>query len=304
MLTMRTKHWHALWVAAAALACLRCNLALAAAAFELPPLGDSAHMQHHPGKLVWADLVTSDLPVAEKFYGDLFGWTFRNVHTGTSDYAVALVEGRPIAGLLQKTMPTGEQRHTAWLTFISVRNVDEASRLALGHGAKSLGEAKTYPGRGRQAVLSDPEGAVFAVLASSSGDPPDYLAEPGEWIWSSLLATDPTQAATFYKTVFGYEVFDLPSDDGAAHVILASDDYARAGIHTLPADHRHPHWLNFIRVVDAEAAAAKATSLGGRILVEPYVDRHGGKMAVIADPAGAPVGLMEWSDSDSRVEPR
>ena len=167
--------------------------------------------------------------------------------------------------------------------------------IALSHGAKSLAPPKTYCHRGSQAVFADPQGAVFAVLASSTGDSADYLAAPGEWIWSSLLTSQPVESADFYKAVFGYEVFDLPSDDGAQHVILASDDYARAGIHTLPAGHRHPHWLNFVRVNDAQQATAQAVALGGRVLVQPYVDRHGGHVAVIADPSGAPVGLMEWA---------
>jgi predicted enzyme related to lactoylglutathione lyase len=192
------------------------------------------------------------------------------------------------------------------LTFLSVSDVDAARRTALGHGAKSVSDPKTYAGRGRQAVLSDPEGAVFAVLASASGDPPDYLAEPGEWIWSALLARDAGRSAAFYQTLFGYDVFEGPSDDGAEHLVLSSDDYARASVNTLPGGsaRRHPHWLNFIRVDDATEAADKAVALGGRILVEPHEDRHGGKSAVIADPAGAPIGLMEWSASQSKVEPK
>jgi len=39
-------------------------------------------------------------------------------------------------------------------------------------------------------------------------------------------------------------------------------------------------------------------------LVEPRMDRHGGMVAVMADPAGAPFGLMEWSDSDTKEEPK
>ena len=46
---------------------------------------------------------------------------------------------------------------------------------------------------------------MFAVLASSSGDPPDRLADPGEWIWSALITTDPDTDAMFYKTLFGYD---------------------------------------------------------------------------------------------------
>jgi len=45
-------------------------------------------------------------------------------------------------------------------------------------------------------------------------------------------------------------------------------------------------------------------ALGGKVLVEPHMDRHGGQVAVIADPSGAPLGLMEWTDTDSKVEPK
>ncbi len=144
----------------------------------------------------------------------LFGWTFREIHSRRIDYAVALLDGRPVAGLLQKAIPPGEHRQPAWLTFIAVGDVDATTRAALSNGAKILAQARDFPNRGRQAVLADPQGAVFAVLASSSGDPPDFLAAPGEWIWSALLASDPDKDAAFYQALFGYDVFDLPSDDG------------------------------------------------------------------------------------------
>jgi predicted enzyme related to lactoylglutathione lyase len=286
------------------LACTSCGVALAALPAELPPISNPASTEHHPGKMIWADLITPNLAAAESFYAQLFGWTFQDMSTADSDYAVASLDGRPIAGVLQKAMPVGEQRQPAWLTFLAVRDVDAARGIALRQGGKSVYESKTYPRRGRQAVVADPDGAVLALLASTSGDPPDFLAAPGEWIWSSVFAHDPKRSAAFYKAVFGYDVFDLPSDDGAEHVILSSDDYARAGIHTLPPGHRRPHWLNFIRVADASESSAKAVALGGRILVEPYEDRHGGKISVIADPAGAPIGLMEWSETDSKAEPK
>ncbi len=37
--------------------------------FELPALNSPPSAEHHPGKMVWADLVTPDLAAAEKFYG-------------------------------------------------------------------------------------------------------------------------------------------------------------------------------------------------------------------------------------------
>jgi predicted enzyme related to lactoylglutathione lyase len=278
---------------------------LLAAPFKLPALNLPASTEHHVGKVVWADLVTPDLAAAERFYGGLLGWTFQSIHAGDSDYALALANGHPVGGLFQKPLRAGEQQ-PAWLTFIAVRDVDANLRIALAQGAKVVSPARSYPKRGRQAVLADPEGAVFAILASSSGDAPDFLAAPGEWIWSALLSRDPGAEAAFYQEVFSYDVFDLASEDGKEHVILSSDNFARASANALPGDsvHSHPHWLNFIRVDDTIARVAKAVASGGRVLVAPHVDRHGGHVAVVADPAGAPFGLMEWTESDSKVEPK
>ncbi|HEY0747544.1 MAG TPA: VOC family protein [Steroidobacteraceae bacterium] len=89
-------------------------------------------------------------------------------------------------------------------------------------------------------------------------------------------------------------------------MILSTDDYARASAngHSSGSAHRHSHWLNFVRVQSAAQTAAKATAMGGHVLVEPRVDRHGGMLAVLADPAGAPFGVMEWSESDTKAEPK
>jgi predicted enzyme related to lactoylglutathione lyase len=285
---------------------LLCAIAMTATAlavpFELPAVVEPASSEHHPGKIIWADLVTNDLAGAKRFYGGLFGWTFNDIHTGATDYSIALADGMPVGGLVERTVKAGERRQPAWLTFISVRNVDKARQTIVAHGGKVLSPPRAYARRGRQAVFADPQGAVFAVLQSTSGDPQDTLAAPGEWIWSSLVSHDPGTEAAFYQTVFGYEVFDMPDEDGLEHVLLASDDYARASANALPAEAAslHPHWLNFVRVVSTRDAVAKAESLGGRVLVPPHPDRHGGLVAIVADPAGAPFGLLEWTDADTK----
>ena len=76
------------------------------AAVVLPPLTQPASGEHHVGKVVWADLVTPDLDGAKRFYGALFGWTFRSV-PGDSNYALALLDGEPVGGLFQKALAAG-----------------------------------------------------------------------------------------------------------------------------------------------------------------------------------------------------
>jgi uncharacterized protein len=268
----------------------------------LPPLSDPASSEHLPGKVIFVALVTPDLTAAKTFYAGLFGWTFRDIPPGETAYAEADLNGHPVAGLFQRPVKAGEHRQPAWLSFISTGSVDATTKTALQHGAKVLFEPHDVPNLGRDAVLADPQGAVFAILASSSGDPPDVLADPGEWIWSSLITTDPDADAAFYQTLFDYEVFDQSADQGAQHYILASGDYARASVNSPPGVtvQAHPYWLNYVRVDDAVATAAKVVALGGHVLVEPRTDRHGGKVAIVADPLGAPFGLLEWTETQSK----
>jgi uncharacterized protein len=274
----------------------------AAAPAAVTQQGGAAAQEHHPGKLVFVELLTPDLPAAERFYGGLFGWTFKDVHTGAGAYASAWLDGQQVGAMLQRPLPTGNQRQSAWLGFLAASDVDAAKKLVLQQGGKVLLEPHDVPGRGREAVFADPQGAVFAALASTAGDGPDELADIGDWIWTSLQTTDPDAGAAFYQGLFGYEVYELPADPGAMHLMLSSGDYLRASANTLPSKAAgiHPHWLDYVRVTDAEQSVAKAVALGGRVLVKPQLDRHGGKIAVVTDPFGAPFGLFEWSDTENK----
>jgi predicted enzyme related to lactoylglutathione lyase len=274
---------------------------LAAAPFRAPPIIAPASAERHPGKPDFAELITPDLATAKKFYAGLFGWNFTDVAGGRVPYAEAYLDGVPVAGLVEKTMAAGEHGQPAWLNFFAAADVDAAAKAALQNGGKVLVAPHDVADRGREAILTDADGAVFAVLASSSGDPADVLAAPGEWIWRSLITTDPVGDSNFYKDVFGYGVVPLADSPGEQHLLLASENFARASVNSMPPGHpnMHPHWLAYVRCEDVTKAVAKVTALGGRILVEPRVDRHGGLIAVVADPLGAPFGLMEWSESQS-----
>lgn len=273
---------------------------------QLPALVDPLSLEHHMGKVILVELVTPDLVATKQFYAALFGWTYRDVAGAATGYAEASLNGHTVAGLVHRPVRAGERRQPAWLSFFAVSDVDAAQKTALQRGAKVLFAPHSFPDRGREAVFADPQGAVFGVLASSSGDPPDYVASPGEWIWSSLLTNDPESAVAFYQSLFDYEVFELPASAGAQHLLLASHNYARASVNTLAGTppNTRPYWLNYVRVENTAAMTARVVALGGSVLVEPRLDRHGGRVAVVADPLGAPFGLLEWSETESKEVPK
>ena len=301
---IRARHLLASTALAATLG-VACIGTAGATGFDPPPITAAPTMEHHVGKVVWADLVTPDIAAAERFYTGLLGWNFQDRTTGGVRFGLALQDGEPVAGIVERAIRPGTKRQPSWLTFIAVADVDVTAHNAVAAGGKLIRPPYTHVARGRQAVLADPQGAVFAILSSASGDPPDLLAAPGTWIWNSLLATNASTDAAFYQTLFGYEVFDLESEDGQEHVILSTEGFARAAVNTLPAEalRHHPRWLNFVRVADAGAAAARAVALGGSVLVPPRIDRHGGMLAVLADPAGAAFGVMEWTVKEGEELP-
>jgi uncharacterized protein len=267
---------------------------LAGVAADLPSLTTVSGSPRLPGKFVWADLVTDDVPAAQKFYTQLFGWTFRDV----GGYVIAANDERPLCGMFQRSRPPGQEAaKPRWFGYLSVANVERAQRAATNAGGRVLAAPRKMPRRGEQALFTDPEGALFGVVKSSAGDPQDFLAEPGDWIWVQLLSRDGRKAAEFYRSVAGYEVIEKPATNRLSDFVLSSKGYARATVRTIPKDQDQvrPTWLPFVRVKSVRESVLQAGQLGGKVLIEPKPEFLEGRVAVVADPTGAAVGLLEWS---------
>jgi uncharacterized protein len=277
-------------------ALLACALpGFAAKAPELPPLTTASGNPRLPGKFVWADLVTDDVPAARKFYARLFGWTFQDV----GNYTIAANDQRPLCGMFQRERPKDSAAQPRWFAYISVPSVDRAQQAVTKAGGRVVAEPRKMAKRGEQAVFADPEGAIFGVVKSSAGDPEDFLAEPGDWIWIQLLSRNAVNAASFYSKVAGYEIIENGASNRVSDYVLSSKGYARATVRTIPAKQEkvQPAWLPFVRVNSIGDSVALAKQLGGRVLLEPKPDVLEGKVAVIADPTGAAIGLLEWTDT-------
>jgi uncharacterized protein len=69
-------------------------------------------------------------------------------------------------------------------------------------------------------------------------------------------------------------------------------------VRTIPSNYEQvkPNWLPFVRVKSVADSVAQTRQLGGTVLIEPKAGVFQGRVAVIADPTGAAIGLLEWSD--------
>ncbi len=247
---------------------------------QLEPLTSPPSGLAHPGKFVWVDLISRDVDQSKHFYGQLFGWTFRDRHR----YVAILHEGTPIAGMVSGTNP---EYGSEWVGNLSVTNVDGAANFVALHGGTVEREPVDAPERGRIALVRDPDGARILLVRATDGDPPDVPPAAGRWLWRELWTHDVNTAVSLYSTLGGY-VPETVEHDGHAYYVLKQGDLPRAGVLEAPPE-VNPLWLPYVRVEDAKATVALARSLGARIVVQD--DRS----AILVDPGGAPFGIQMWS---------
>ena len=259
---------------------------------KLSPISDSG--QWLPGKFVWRDLVTPAPYLSQKFYAELLGWKFEQV--ANSGYFLVRSEGELIGGLVDANKLGRKPEIAIWLSAISVASVDVSAHRIAAAGGKLLQAPTDVPGRGRMAVVQDSSGAILRLMRTELGDPPDREAGTNQWLWTELIADDPAAAAAFYQTALDYEVTTRADAGGAtAYRVLKQSGQERAGILANPFEKTRPTWIPCLRVASARDASARAVQLGGKLVVAPDEAYRQGKVALVLDPAGAPLVLQEWA---------
>jgi predicted enzyme related to lactoylglutathione lyase len=120
-----------------------------------------------PGALTWNELNTRDLEGAQEFYGAVFGWRFRQSEMAGLPYVVAKLSETAICGfqpMVGNGWPVDVPAH--WVVYFAVDDTDRAAERALRLGGRVV-QPPTSLSIGRFAMLSDPQGGTFAVLASN-----------------------------------------------------------------------------------------------------------------------------------------
>ena len=211
-----------------------------------------------------------------------------------------------------------------WNTYVWVSNADETASKARDAGGGVTTEPFDVMDSGRMAVLTDPEGAVFCVWQAKNHKGAKVVNEHGSLNFNGLATRDAESAETFYGAVFGWKTLALPAGlmwtlpgygdhleqrspglreqtaqmgapEGFIDVVAALNPIADDDSET-PA-----HWSVTFGVDDANAAAAKASELGGEVIAGPF-DVPWSRMAVIKDPHGAPFMASQFVPENKDLE--
>jgi len=251
-------------------------------------------MSSLPGKFVWFEHLSADIPKARKFYDALFGWHTESMPMGGQRYSMILNgDGTTSVGIGGYRNADASTR-PAWLSYISVPDVDASHAAALAAGASSVSAPADYGGAGRGATLTDPAGALFSIWKGADGDRDDPpKSSIGDWCWNELWTTDDARALRFYEQVFGYTHDSMDMGPEGTYYMLKTGDVSRGGLmHSVRPD-APSMWLPYVAVADCDATASRAKALGGRVLMEPSDIPQVGRYAIAEDTLGAAIAFIK-----------
>jgi hypothetical protein len=119
---------------------------------------------NEPGTPVWNECVTPDVPAATAFYAAVLGMGSEEMDMGEAGTYTVLTnaQGRQIGGAMNPPME-GIPPH--WNVYFGVEDVDASVAKAEELGGKTVAPAFDVAGVGRMAMVSDPQGASFWVMA-------------------------------------------------------------------------------------------------------------------------------------------
>jgi uncharacterized protein len=120
---------------------------------------------------------------------------------------------------------------------------------------------------------------------------------PGSFCWLELSTTDQNAAKQFYSSVFGWKIDDQPMGPGEVYTMFNIEGRNAAAAASMNERMRAQgvpsHWMPFLCVESADATVAKAQQAGGKAMAPAFDVFDFGRMAVLADPAGAHFSIWQ-----------
>jgi predicted enzyme related to lactoylglutathione lyase len=122
-----------------------------------------AQVVNEPDAFCWNELYTTDPKKAGDFYGGLFGWTKDPRHMDFGEYVIFKLGDAQACGMMQISKEMGPMP-PYWLVYFAIEDCDRTVEKAKGAGAKVMMPPMDIENIGRFSILTDPQGAGFAVI--------------------------------------------------------------------------------------------------------------------------------------------
>jgi len=120
-----------------------------------------------PNTVCWNELATRDIDRAIEFYRTVFGYGVKDEKTDFGRYIEWQVDGRSVGGGMPLSEGLPESIPAHWLTYFAVTNLSESTATVEKLGGRVMSGPIDTP-QGPFCVISDPQGATFAIIQMSA----------------------------------------------------------------------------------------------------------------------------------------
>lgn len=249
-----------------------------------------SEVERRHGHFVWHEVMTPDVDASKAFYGELLGWSYDEAPMGDYSYWIVKKGEQRFGGMMSLAALGKDGVPPHWMPIVSVPDADEAAAATRSASGMVAAEPMEVPNIGRFTVLGDPQHAYTSAWYSFQGDPQRAMPPGvGTFCWDQLNTTDVDGATAFYRKVYGWTDEAFAAGDGMR--VFKAGDTAVASVMKAP-EGVPAHWLSYVVVEDLAASRARATELGGKVVVEHIDVPTVGTIAVISDNVGAMIGLF------------
>jgi len=249
------------------------------------------------GAFCWNQLNTPDVAASKAFYEGLFGWQIVEESVGGMPMHVIFAGTTTVGDMM--AMPPEVKAPSHWLSYVWVKDIQEAVAKAAARGARIFVPVTEIPEVGRIAVFADPKGAVLGVYATDREPGSPQPIEPGTFCWYECMSRDIEAEKAFYADLFGWTSAAQSMEGGFVYHLQHRGEDQVAGMMAMDGEGWEgipDHWTAYVAVADIEATVAKVAPLGGAVCV-PVTDIHIGRFAVIQDAVGAVISLFQGREN-------
>ena len=130
-----------------------------------------AELVNEPNTYSWNELNTRDPDAAKAFYAAVFGWGVEDQDVEGMTYTLFQVADRPVAGAMTTPAAVPDEVPAFWLAYFGVEDCDATvARVEELGGSVMSPKILEMEGVGRFAIVADPHGAAFGVIAGANPD--------------------------------------------------------------------------------------------------------------------------------------
>ncbi|MEW1981986.1 VOC family protein [Citricoccus sp. NPDC079358] len=290
------------------------------------PAARTSHSGFTSGSPVWVDLGVPDLAAVQGFYQSLFGWEFEDMGPDFGNYHMITHHGDAVGGAMSQ-MESEAGQPAAWTVYLKSDDIERSLTDTAAAGGNVIVPAMPMPGLGSMGVVVTPGGECMGIWQADGFEGFVLDGTVGAPVWFEVMSFDYDADAEYYRTVWGWEPTLLGDDgqevgegteagaspngqsdaggdagtagggaEGGRYANNHPGEAATAGLCDAPRDWfpegTDSYWRPYFIVENADAAADLVRAQGGTVVDGP-MDTPFGRLATVADPAGATFQISE-----------